>query len=125
MCRKPLLRSIDGQLAINQGIAHAIRQRAAMARLLEAVNHGGFRPLAANWAAKAAIAAAKSSTCADATARALGRISADALFHAGIAKAFSLGTPYDLVGASQLFAIAAARGHASSAAHLAYLQVRS
>jgi len=122
MCRKPLARP-EGQLAVNQGIANAIRQRAATRRLLEAVNHSGFRPLLANWAAKAATAAVASSNSADTTARALARITADALFHAGIAKAFSLGMPYDLVGASELFAIAAARGHAAAASHLAYLQV--
>ena len=123
MCRKPLLRAVDGLLSVNQGIANAIRQRAATARLLEAVNHSGFRPLAAHWAAKTAASAVAASSCADATARALSKVPPEALFQAGVAKAFSLGTPYDLMGASQLFAVAAARGHVSAAAHLAYLQV--
>jgi hypothetical protein len=133
MCRKPLQCSVDA-LAINHGIASAIRQRAATARLLNAVNHSGFQPLAASWAAKlAALPQApretedgdESAACKMmpfALERSLVGVSAEAIFQAALAKAFSLGTPYDLDGAAHLFSVAAAAGHASASAHLAYLQ---
>jgi hypothetical protein len=147
MCRKPLQRSADA-LCINHSIASAIRQRAATARLLDAVNHGGFQPLAATWAANLAAAPPGPPSSLPATTtpvagggglvllpvlaktlrsalsrKLLSSVSVEAVFQAGIAKSFSLGMPYDLAGAARLFAVAAAGGHAPAATHLAYLQV--